>query len=200
MKTIDEMINSGWFAGAIKQRHELDALAHSEGRGHQMVNPAARDTRMPGSPSFTLTPWDIDFIGSRVRDAIEQAQKLADEGVVVLEVDAEEQTSQELEARCSRDYGMSYSQVAHALMANLTAAEGDDEATKTAQGQIDYLGRVVKTVQGEVDAKRELAQQHVDENEQLKAVTLGELVTEYLQRVERELVPMLAEPAAEAEA
>lgn len=211
---IDRIVDHRWWAGAIIQRHNLDALAHAEGREHQKVSPDAHPDRSPG-PDYTLTAWDRAWLRERVIDQfrdrlVERAEK---HGPLLAEP-REEHLARELHAK-ARSYfdGRTHDQQRTHLVARrerlhaglgMTAAhrrppkhedadlhrarqEHFDHETAMIADQVLLVDRHITTVTVEVDEARRLAAARLTELDAILAHGLDALVKHYTARVEEDI-------------
>jgi len=125
----DKLLNSHWWAIALKQRRELDVAAHEEKRAQQsvdphavhepdpnfVVDPANPSAEVPmvkrpmhGSDDYTLTAWERSWLTERINDAHQMHLTQRDEGRAVLQESHEEHEARELRDRALSYFGASH--------------------------------------------------------------------------------------------
>lgn len=135
MSDVDRLLNRSWWAGALRQRRELDLLAHEEGREHQSVDPHARyepeptttapyalgplegsepakraERKRHGDPDYELTDFERDWLVDRINDAHVLHLTRRNEGRAILVELDEAHVERELEARAVDYFGASHAE------------------------------------------------------------------------------------------
>jgi len=213
-KEHDRLFNVHWWAGALRQRRELDVTEHSGDRVHQKVDPDGHELH---GPDHVLTEWERAWLTERINDTLRDRLLTRQEHAPVLDEPLEEHEARELAARARDYFGASHDETRekfqklhaeHTSRRNSAAAHHKNASPEerehwhtllvghdTALEQIDsyiapgagLVDRHIATVKVEVGEKRRIAQQHIDDCAKVLEVPYADVVAEYLARVEAEL-------------
>lgn len=98
----DILMNTSWWADALRQRRELDRAAHAEARAHQAADPESLAADH-GASDYALTAWERAWITDRINDAHALHLTQRNDGRAILAEPEDEHLQRELDAR-ARDY------------------------------------------------------------------------------------------------
>ncbi len=195
----EDLFNSSWWAGALRQRRELDLAAHDEGRAHQSVDPHAhrRPTGLSGelcegpwhgADDYELTDWELAWIRDRVIDRHLLAIEKRDAARAFYAVSGEDR-----HAALLRERAGDHEQLAEqhrATKARLRSNPDDELARQYEKHIADALHMVErhsKTIDGELDDQQAQHDAALSHYETIYATPLEQHVERFHAQVRSEL-------------